>query len=62
MKAERLWEALGEVGDSYIEEILEQTEKRKIKMRRGRLWKLAAAAVLLLSCLLTGIPPFPFYL
>lgn len=56
MKAERLWEALGEVGDSYIEEILEQTEKRKIKMRKGRLWKPAAAAVLLLSCLLTGIP------
>ena len=27
MKAERLWEALGEVGDSYIEEILVQTDK-----------------------------------
>ena len=29
MKAERLWEALGEVGDSYIEEILVQTDKKK---------------------------------
>ena len=33
MKAERLWEALGEVGDSYIEEILVQTDKIKPKRK-----------------------------
>lgn len=53
MKAERLWEALGEVGDSYVEEALEQTDK---KIRKGRLWKTAAAAVLLAVCFFTGVP------
>lgn len=57
MKAERLWEALGEVGDSYIEEILVQTDKINGKSRKGRLWKTAAAAVLLAFCFFTGSSP-----
>ena len=56
MKAERLWEALGEVGDSYIEEILVQTDKKNRISREGRLWKTAAAAVLLAFCFFTGVP------
>ena len=56
MKAERLWEALGEVGDSYIEEILVQTDKKNRISRKGRLWKTAAAAVLLAFCFFTGVP------
>lgn len=56
MKAERLWEALGEAGDSYIEEILVQTDKINGKSRKGRLWKTAAAAVLLAFCFLREFP------